>query len=692
MKRSLPSSPNTIPDQQRIEERGPGGAIITTAVPFSPPAPAPQHADLYRSTSASSMNSYYSTSSTNTAFGSSFNGHGGSGGAGGAGGIGGTTRSSRQQQSEQSSASLSSLDCFNTIGSSLKRVKISTSPGELRLNKDIEAMAHGHGHGRGHAHGHGVRQRPQRSAELEWISVDESGGGAACGVSGNSISISSSNSNSNSNNIASNGGLHYHRTLQSTDGTVIVRRDVVDPLRLRILVTFRTERPWEMRGWGVMAHSSARESYETWTYLVQIPRMYPHSPPLVQRITREGGSMPSNITELVQQQRQQEQEQRMRLQQHQHQQHQLSHQYSSESTAERRNLSNWATIPSAARHGGPNGPPMVERIIVSSNPSIHPPSAEEGEMTGICIDSDPTAAGGSDPLTGTMATFGGWSPISRLSDLVSFLAELPVKRLEAWAARGGTGGGAEERANNNGSISSSTSDTTSGENVLREQRYGERQLGENGSRRGVVRRHLSSDQYMYAYNQDDDATMENGNGQTVTDRPSHQRRRTSQESDVDVSAIRLAGSSTHSGSERDVSMEGGQVTCSMSAPPLPANLEESFHPNRFDKGFDRNSAAAASITSTTSLWRSTSALDVVASPSADGTAGSVNKEEHWQQKSSSESICLDGSRPPMQTTLGLGWGVDTGTSTPSAPLKEHQSDFDTTSFRQSNMDAHMMDD
>ena len=333
---------------------------------------------------------------------------------------------------------------------------------------------------------------------------------------------------------------------------------------------------------------------------------------------------------------------------------------------------------------------MVERIIVSSNPSIHPPSAEEGEMTGICIDSDPTADGGSDPLTGTMATFGGWSPISRLSDLVSFLAELPVKRLEAWAARGGTGGGAGERANNNGSISRSTSGTASDQNVLREQSYEERRLGENGSRRGVVRRHLSSNQY--AYNEDNDATMENGNGQPVTDRPSHQRRRTSQESDVDVSAIRLAGSSTHSGSERDVSMEGGQVSCSTSAPRLPAKLEDPFHPNRFDKGFDRNSAAAANVIGATSLWRSTSAPDVVASPSVDGTAESVNKEEHWQQKSASESICLDGSRPPMQTTLGSGWGVGTVASTFPAPLKEHQSAFDTTSFRQSNMDAHMMDD
>ena len=691
MKRSLPFSPNTIPDQQRIEERGPGGAIITTTV--SSPSSRQQHqqlehqpnasTDYYRSTSASSMKSYYSASSTDTVFGSSVNGHGDFGG--GEGGGGGGTDIGGRQQSEQSSASLSSLDCFNSIGSSLKRVKISTSPGELRLNKDIEAMAHGqtgHGHRNGNGHQyvyggheahHGVQQR-QQSAELEWISVDESGGGG-----GTSNCTMSSNPEC---------GVQYHRTLQSSDGTVIVRRDIVDPLRLRISVTFRTERPWEMRGWGVMAHSDPSDIYETWTYLVQIPRMYPHSPPLVRRITREGGSMPSNITELVRQQRQQhQQEQQMRQQQ-------LAHQYSSESKADT------AAIPlsPSATHGCPSGPPMVERIIISSNPSMHPPSAEDGEMTGICIDSDPSSSAGSDPLTGTMATFGGWSPISRLSDLVAFLAELPVKRLEAWAARGGTGGetrgpGPDDVNSRSRSTCSATGTSTSASCGPSYQNYQEQpyELGFNGSKRGVVRRHASTNDYDCSdYS---GMPMDNNNGVTAKDRTSHldrQRRRTSQESEVDVSAIRLASGSAHSGSEHDVSMERGQVTYSTLAPRHPSKLEDPFHPNRFNKGFDRSSSAPAANVNASSHWRSTSAPDVVTSPSEAPPPSGCLKKEHWQQKSVSENVALNGSRLPVKTALGSGWGV--GANTSPTPPPEHSSTVDSTSFRESNVDDPMMDD
>lgn len=137
--------------------------------------------------------------------------------------------------------------------------------------------------------------------ELQWISLDEPGG-----------NNSSANGSSASGGGSSNGGVHYHRALRSADGTIVVRRDIVDPLRLRISVTFRTnENPWQMVGWGVMRHNntsnnggsshsadgpsngphaSSSSCYETWNYLVQIPRMYPHSPPLIVRITREGGT------------------------------------------------------------------------------------------------------------------------------------------------------------------------------------------------------------------------------------------------------------------------------------------------------------------------------------------------------------------------------------------------------------------
>ena len=687
MKRALPTQapiPAGLPGdqeqqllQQQLqglrEERGPGGSLITTGSAMhdvqQQQQQTPQQGQqgggesrgymYYRSESTTSVNSYsansyYSTSSTNTAFGSSL--HGGVGGGGSA---------SATSPRESSSASLSSLDCFNSIGSSLKRVKILTSPGELRLNKDIEAMAHNHVLGENGGRSDG--------SEIQWISLDEPGGNNNNYTNGSS---------SASGGGSSNGGVHYHRALRSADGAIVVRRDIVDPLRLRISVTFRTnENPWQMVGWGVMRHNntsnnggsnhsadgssngphaSSSSCYETWTYLIQIPRMYPHSPPLIVRITREGGtSAPSTISELVQKQRQEQQQ--MQQQQRQQQQNSTFQQYTSENTAERGSHHSVAAAPAPIMSATSSGPPMVERIIVSSNPSIHPPSAEEGEMTGICVDSD-ALAGGSDPLTSTLATYGGWSPISRLSDLVIFLAELPVKRLVAWsAARGRSSGGLNAGAAASEGTASSHSHQYQSQQQFQSDSYlqhEERRLGEDGSKRGVVRRHISSNHY--AYNDYND--MDTGEP-TIGDaggRPSHldrQRRRTSQESEVDVSAIHLAGSN-HSGSEQDVPAGMGSR--------IPTKLEDPFHPNRFNQGFDRSGDNAGGNNGTlSSLWRSASAPDV-ASQSIGMTPG------------------------PGQTA---GWGAaSTAASAGTGPIiPPGHSSFDAR-FRQSGAEDSMMDD
>lgn len=650
MKRSLPSSlPTGLPPDQEEqllqqglqglrEERGPGGSLITerqggdAGIGSGDGGGENNRGYLYyRSESTTSVNSYYSTSSTNTAFGSSL--HGGS-------------------------ASLSSLDCFNSIGSSLKRVKISTSPGELRLNKDIEAMAHNKLGRNGANDGNAI----------QWVSVDEAGGSIG------SATCSGGSSSMNNGNASSNGGVHYHRALRSADGTIVVRRDVVDPHKLRISVTFRTnENPyWHMVGWGVYNSGSSSHStdgvstvplasssspcYETWHYLVQIPRMYPHTAPLVVRITREGGmSEPSTIPELVRKQRQEQQKQMQQQRQRNQFQHQHSfQQYSSENTAERSvhpSMAAAAPAPVSDAPSRPSGPPMVERIIVSSNPSIHPPSAEEGEMTGIFVDKN--------PLTSTLATYGSWSPISRLSDLVTFLAELPVKRLAAWsAARGRSAGGGDTSTASNGAVSShhyqhqSQQQFQSDSYPHREERH----RSEDGSKRGVVRRHVSSNHY--DYNDYNDTYMDTGEP-TIGDashRPSHldrQRRRTSQEeSEVDVRRLRLAGSS-HSGSQQDVTANDGAVS------RVPAKLEDPFHPNRFNQGFDRYGTNNGGNGTLSSLWRSESVPDVATQTVDTATF-----------------------------TPGLGQtAYDWGAASTAA-----NSSFDATEFRQSTAEDSMMDD
>jgi len=665
MKRSLPSPlPTGLPPDQEEqllqqglqglrEERGPGGSLITerqgggAGIGSGDGGGENNRGYLYyRSESTASVNSYYSTSSTNTAFGSSL--HGGIG-------TGGAAAATAQRQSSSASLSSSSLDCFNSIGSSLKRVKISTSPGELRLNKDIEAMARNK---------LGINGANDGNA-IQWVSVDEAGGSiGSASASGGSSSINNGN--------AGNGGVHYHRALRSADGSIVVRRDVVDPLRLRISVTFRTnENPyWHMVGWGVYNNntssggsshstdgvstvpqaSSSSPCYETWHYLVQIPRMYPHSAPLVVRITREGGmSEPSTIPELVRKQRQEQQKQmQQQRQQNQFQQQHSFQQYSSENTAER---SFHPSVAAAAPAPVSDAPPMVERILVSSNPSIHPPSAEEGEMTGICVDKN--------PLTSTLATYGSWSPISRLSDLVTFLAELPVKRLAAWsAARGRSAGGGDTSTASNGAVSSHHYQHQSQQQFQSDSypRHEERRRGEDGSKRGVVRRHISSNHY--DYNDYNDTYMDTGEP-TIGDashRPSHldrQRRRTSQESEVDVRRLRLAGSS-HSGSEQDVTANDGAVS------RVPAKLEDPFHPNRFNQGFDRYGTNDGGNGTLSSLWRSESVPDVATQTVDTATF-----------------------------TPGLGQtAYDWGAASTAA-----NSSFDATEFRQSTAeDSSMMDD
>ena len=255
MKRSLPSSlPTGLPPDQEEqllqqglrEERGPGGSLITerqggdAGIGSGDGGGENNRGYLYyRSESTTSVNSYYSTSSTNTAFGSSL--HGGS-------------------------ASLSSLDCFNSIGSSLKRVKISTSPGELRLNKDIEAMAHNKLGRNGANDGNAI----------QWVSVDEAGGSIG------SATCSGGSSSMNNGNASSNGGVHYHRALRSADGTIVVRRDVVDPHKLRISVTFRTnENPYGTWSDGESTTVGAAVTVQMACLLFRLP-------PRRRRVTKHG--------------------------------------------------------------------------------------------------------------------------------------------------------------------------------------------------------------------------------------------------------------------------------------------------------------------------------------------------------------------------------------------------------------------
>jgi len=130
-------------------------------------------------------------------------------------------------------------------------------------------------------------------------------------------------------------------------------------------------------------------------------------------------------------------------------------------------------------------------------------------------------------------------------------------------------------------------------------------------------------------------------------RPSHldrQRRRTSQGSEVDVSAIRLAGSSqgsSHSGSEQDVT--------TMMESRIPTKLEDPFHPNRFNQGFDGSGGSDDGNGTLSSLWRSASAPDVP-SQATDKTSG-PGPSAGWGTASTAASAGTGPIIPPDHSSF-----------------------------------------
>lgn len=231
----------------------------------------------------------------------------------------------------------------NSIGQSLKRVKISTSPGELRLEKDLEILN-----------------------QNQWT---------CCSQNNNYVPVEPSPWRSNSISTSRSNGELCHKNARLV-------RDPVDPLRLRL----------------TCLHQPFSQSlFERWTFMIQIPRMYPHLPPLITRVTRE----------LI----------------------------SNENMANISNISNGSasTFIVASSVMQASEPPEVEQILIRSPPpprnkydavntelhnNIHNHHHDNSKFFSI------------DEAT---AVYNSWSPVSTLGDLLDFLIAIPTKRREWWA-------------------------------------------------------------------------------------------------------------------------------------------------------------------------------------------------------------------------------------------------------------------
>ncbi|KAL7519324.1 hypothetical protein ACHAWX_004791 [Stephanocyclus meneghinianus] len=224
--------------------------------------------------------------------------------------------------------STSPLDC-QSIGQSLKRVKISTSPGELRLDRDIELLL----------------------SSKTWISTE---------------------------NNPPNGG----RINEISSQNARLVRDPVDPLRLRLTVLRRP----------------SLHSMEQWMFFIQMPRMYPHVPPVVTRVSRDVGQ--ENFDGCM---------------------------------GVNRSLTTAAAMVASSAMQRAE-PPVPEHVVIRALPPLRAGDVSSSqcndlEMEGFSEDYSEDFS----PIDAATAVYRCWSPVSSLGELIDFLTGIPEKRREWWS-------------------------------------------------------------------------------------------------------------------------------------------------------------------------------------------------------------------------------------------------------------------
>ncbi|KAL7532476.1 hypothetical protein ACHAXR_004653 [Thalassiosira sp. AJA248-18] len=265
----------------------------------------------------------------------------------------------------------SSLDC-HSIGQSLKRVKISTSPGELRLDRDFESLMKSN----------------------VWTSTAQSPVGPI--DHNNNSSSRPCHTNHGSSPVPSwdRRGSRIHSELCSTNARLL--RDPVDPLRLRLTCLHHHQLPTNNN-----ARSSSPIPPERWTFLIQMPRMYPHVPPVITRVTRD--FVPNNNENMA---------------------------YLGNRNVDYYSNSNYASaaIVASSVMQSHVEPPVPEQILIQPLP----PTPNSG-LHGV-NNNNHHHHHGSKLLDIDVATavFNSWSPVSSLEDLIAFLMGIPARRRDWW--------------------------------------------------------------------------------------------------------------------------------------------------------------------------------------------------------------------------------------------------------------------
>jgi hypothetical protein len=247
----------------------------------------------------------------------------------------------------------SSVDC-HAIGQSLKRFKISTSPGELRLDRDIECLLAG----------------------KRWTSMVHHS--QCCGDVTNDR----------------RGGGRIHGEIYSRDAHLV--RDPVDPLQLRLSCLLHS------RNNSHPLSSLHAPPVERWTFCICMPRMYPHAPPTITRVTRdivpnnENMACLGNVNNLD---------------------------YHTNS-----NSASAAILASSAMQHHNMEPPVPEQVLIQ----LLPPTSNHSDLSSGNGSAHGVAKNYWDIDLAT-AVCNSWTPVSTLQDLIDFLMEIPARRWEWWS-------------------------------------------------------------------------------------------------------------------------------------------------------------------------------------------------------------------------------------------------------------------
>ena len=282
----------------------------------------------------------------------------------------------------------SSSGDYNSIGLSLKRVKISTSPGEICLDRDIESLI----------------------LSKRWTSSASQGDDDG-----------DRNENSpRSSSSLDRRGIRAHVELYSHHARLV--RDPVDPLKLRLTCLHQSStssqtptdshnnnNPNDNNNTTRAARPTTATTSplppERWTFLIHIPRMYPHVPPTITHVNREYITNNENFAFL-----------------------------GNINLARHNSSLSAAMVASSVMQSHYLEPPAPEQVLINLLPPTELHSHTTRPQIGSGLSSLPPINNKQyldiDSATSVCNT---WTPVSTLQELLDFLIGLPGRRREWWA-------------------------------------------------------------------------------------------------------------------------------------------------------------------------------------------------------------------------------------------------------------------